>query len=140
MQEFINVARVKGLYHTKNVNSVSDPCKITVQRKYHNICQHVCKTFQITNAHDAKSCVYYNGVRQFEWNHITLVAVGYEICIKYIDSENHKKRIADYGNVLFFSPTNARKYLLRIPNPPSCKILKDKVIVDFPVVAAFYNV
>ena len=134
------MARVKGLYHTKDVNSVSDPCKITVQRKYHNICQHVYKTFQITDVRNVELRVYYHGVRQFEWNHMTLVAVGYEICIKYIDSENHKKRITDYGNTLFFSPTNARKYLLRIPNPPVCKILKNKVLVEFPVVAAFYNI
>ncbi|MDD4700258.1 MAG: hypothetical protein PHV07_08415 [Oscillospiraceae bacterium] len=140
MREFINMARVKGMYHGKDVNSISNPCKITVQRKYHNICQHVYKTFQITDARNVELRVYYNGVRQFEWNHFTLLAVGYEICIKYIDSENHRKVISNYGNTLFFSPTNACKYVLRIPNPPACKILKDKVIAEFPVIAAFYNI
>ena len=122
------MARVKGMYHGKDVNSISNPCK------------NVYKTFQITDARNVELRVYYNGVRQFEWNHFTLLAVGYEICIKYIDSENHRKVISNYGNTLFFSPTNACKYVLRIPNPPACKILKDKVIAEFPVIAAFYNI
>lgn len=140
MREFINTAHVKGLYQGKTVNSISNPCKITAQRKYHNICQHVYKTFQITGARNVELRVYYNGVRQFEWNHLTLLAVGYEICIKYIDSKNHRKVINNDGNALFFSPANARKYVLRIPNPPSCKILKDKVVTEFPIIVAFYNI
>lgn len=140
MREFINTARVKGMYQGKAINSVSNPCKITVQRKYHCICEHVCKTFQITGARNVESRVYYNGVRQFEWDHITMIAAGYEIRTKYIDSKNHKKAMTNYGNVLFFSPTNAHKYVLRIPSLPACNILKDKVIVEFPVIAAFSNI
>lgn len=140
MREFINVARVKGMYQGKVINSVSNPCKITVRRKYHCICEHVYKTFQITDARNVESRVYYNGVRQFEWNHVVMIAAGYEIRTKYIDSKNHKKIMTDYGNVLFYSPTNACKYLLRIPNLPACSILKDKVTVEFPIIAAFSNI
>jgi hypothetical protein len=137
MRELINMARVQGLYRGKHISSISNSWKITVRHKYHCICECICETFQITDAREAESCVYYNGAQQFKWNHITFIAVGYEICTRYIDSENHKKTITNQGNALFFNPANDYNYLLRIPNPPACKVLKNKVITEFPIVVAF---
>ncbi len=134
MREFINMARAQGLYHGKHINSISNTWKITVRHKYHCICESICETFQINDARHAESCVYYNGVQQFEWNHITLIAVEYEICTRYIDSENHEKIITNRGNVLFFNPGNNRNYVLRIPNPPYCKVFKNKIITEFAVI------
>ena len=133
MREIINIARVKGLYHGKHINSISEPWKITVRHKYHCICERICETFPIADVRDAQSRVYYNGVQQFEWNHSTLLAVGYEVCTGYIDSKGHEKKITHRGNVLFFNPANDSKYRLRIPNPPSCKVSKNQIITKFAV-------
>lgn len=139
MREFISKASVQGLYHGKRIRSISYPWKITVRHNYHCVCDWICETFQITDARDVESCVFYNGVQQFEWNHMTLIAVGYQICMRYIDSESRKKTITNQGNAIFFNPSNDCKYLLHIPNPPACKILKNKVILGFPIIVAFRN-
>lgn len=139
MQELINMARVQGLYHGKQISSISNPWKITVRPKCRCICEYICETFQIADACEAESCVFYKGVRQFRWNSITLIAVGYEIRTRYIDIENHEKSITNQGNTLFFNPANDDNYLLRIPNPPACTILKNKVITEFSIIVLFRN-
>lgn len=137
MQEFITRAYVWGLYHGKRISSASSPYKIAVQHKYGCVCEFICEAFQADGAHHAESEVYYDGVQQLEWNHQTLVAVGYEIRTRYIDAKNKSKTKTNRGCALFFKPAKECGYLLRIPNPPICRVSKNRVITEFPILIAF---
>lgn len=137
MREFSNRAHVQGLYRGKRIHSVSNSWKITVRRKYRCACERICEAFPVTEARSAECCVYYHGVQQLEWNRVAVIAVGYEICVRYRGRDHREKIITKRGNALFFHLVKECRYLLRIPNPPRCRVLKDKIVAEFPVVIAF---
>lgn len=135
MRELINVAHAQGMYAGKRISATSNPWKISVQRKRRCVCECICETLRAEDLCDAECCVYYNGVQQYKLNNMTFTAVGYEICIKYIDCNNNKKTISKRGSALFFSPIGSYggKYSVHISNPHYFKVCRNKIIAEFAV-------
>jgi len=137
LTEFINVAHAQGVYSGKPIRAISNPWKITVQRKRYCVCKCIHQTFYVSDLFCNTKCyVYYNGVRPFQLNGRSYIRVGYGVCIKYKDCDGTKKNVTREGSVLFFEPTKpySGNYTVHIPNLPCFKICGKTITADFSIV------
>lgn len=137
MRELISRVSVQGFCRGRQICAQGDPWKISVRPGCRFACELVRETIPAGRTRRVEACVFYDGVRQLAWDRRTLLAVGYELRIRCFDRNDRRETVVRRGSAVLFQPAETGRYFLRMPNPPACRILDGRIIVEFPVAAVF---